>query len=277
MIPELTRPASSIEPFFDEQLWRGTTRQSVSARLRGWLRINEIGVLTIVSVTGYVLVAFWIRYDLHFWINDALSRSADAVYVTVGRDPHLGAIGFYWPPLPQLIQIPLVPFLLPFGQTQMAGPLSSAICVAVTIPVLARIGRLLGLGRGWTLAICLTFAVNPVIIYYAAIGMSEACFFLVGAVTMLGFLGFVRTRGTPYLLMLAVGLTGCVLTRLEGPFLAIALAVVAGLQWGKWRQSARTIFLIGLPAAAAFFAWMLVQWVLLGSPFFFEHQSSAPR
>jgi hypothetical protein len=219
-----------------------------------------------VALAAYVLVGFWIRFDLHFWINDALSRSADAVYVTIGRDPHLGAIGFYWPPLPQLIQCPLVALLEPFDLTQMAGPLSSAICLALTIPLLARLCRMLGTGRGLTFAICLSFAFNPIIVYYAGIGMSEACAFMALTITLIGFFGYIRSHSTPDLVILSAGLSAGVLTRLEGPFLAAALAIIAGVEWHTLRQTTKNVFLIG--------TWMLIQWLLLGSPLFFLHQNS---
>jgi hypothetical protein len=259
---------ASIEAREDE-LWESPALPPLSARLRSRIRIGEVGVLTIACLAGYLWVGFWMRDDLHFFVNDALARTSDAVFVTVGRDPHLGAIGFFWPPLPQLIQCPFVPLLLPFGRQDMAGPISSAFCMALTIPVLGRLCTRLGLRRWLRFGICAGFALNPVMIYYAANGMSEACSILFIAIAMLGFLTFIRTRSTPDLITLTVGLSGAVLTRLEAPLLTVVLAVVAGLEWRRLRQSLWTITLIILPPAVCFAFWMIVQWVLLGSPTFF--------
>jgi len=239
------------------------------------LAIREIGILALVALVGYVIAGFWVRYDLHYYINDALNRTDDALYVTVGRDPHAAAIGFYWPPLPQLLQVPLVPFLEPHGLTVMAGPISTALCMAATIPVMAQIGRFLNLGRWTTFGFCLVFALNPVTIYYSTNGMSEACFFFTGSLSLLGFLRYIRTHSTFDMTLLGFGLAGSVLTRLEGPLFALGLAIAAAFSWRclvdlkALRQATWTAFLIGLPALAAFGTWLAVQAVVEHNALYF--------
>jgi hypothetical protein len=244
-------------------------------------RIREIGALTILSLTGYIYVGFWTRDTLHFYLNDALNRTADALYVTYGRDPHLAAIGFFWPPLPQLIQIPIMPLVKPFGLIALAGPISTAVCVAATIPVLARIGRFLALSRWLTFAICLAFAINPVTVYYAANGMSEASFFFTGTLSLYGFLRYIRTHHPRDMWLFAWALSAMVLTRLEAPVVAVALAFIAAFSWrmfvnvGALKQAAWTVTLIGLPSLASFGTWMAVQWVIEGNPLFFTATNGA--
>ena len=264
-----------------------------SLGFRSWLRIRaivwlhrllsvrEVGVLAMVAFAGYVVTGAWMRYGLHFYLNDALNRTADAVYVTVGRDPHLAAIGFFWPPLPQLLQVPLVPLLAPFGVMNMAGPVSTALCTAATIPVMARIGRFLGLGRWTTFTFCLVFAVNHVTIYYAANGMSEACFFFTGSLSLYGFLRYIRNREIGDMWLFSFALAGVVLTRLEGPIFALALGVIATFSWrglfdrDALRQSAWTALLLGLPSIAAFGLWLAVQQVIEHNAFFFASTTKA--
>jgi hypothetical protein len=253
-------------------VWESPVLQPLAQRLRASVRFGEIGVLTVLALVAYVWIGFWMRDDLHFFLGDAMARTSDAVFITVGRDPHMGAIGFFWPPLPQLIQGPFVPFLRPFGRPDLAGPLSSAVCMALTIPVLARLCNRLALSRRMRFCICAAFALNPLIIYYASNGMSEACSILFIAIAMLGFLTFIRTRSTPDLIILTVGLCGAVLTRLEAPLLVAVLAALAAFQWGRWRQSLWTATVIALPPAVCFLVWMAIQWALLGTPLFFVEQ-----
>jgi hypothetical protein len=261
-------PSAAELPVIDQ--WDLAPPRTVRSRIASALKQHpEIYVLTVGCLALYVYSGFWTTYDLHFWINDALNRSDDALYVSIGRDPHLGAIGFYWPPLPQLIQIPFMPFLRPFGAEIMAGPLSTAVCMALTIPVLARLGQRLHLSRPLTFTFCLVFALTPDMIYTASNGMSESCFILTGSVMMLGFLGYVQTKSTSDLMIFSAGLSGVVLTRLEGPELAIAMALIAGFNIRKLRSSLWTIILIGLPAFGSFTFWLIVQWVLLKNPLFF--------
>jgi hypothetical protein len=264
---EPTEPASAAVE------WPEIQRPGGGARLRRMLRPSEIKLLTVVALAGYVASGLWVRFSLHFWINDALNRSDDALYVTIGRDPHLGAIGFYWPPLPQLLELPFMPFLRPFGEEILAGPFMTAVCMAATIPVLARIGRRLGVGRVTTFLVCVAFAVTPDMIYTASNGMAESCFILSGAVTMLGFLTWIDTKSTSDLLVFSLGLSMLVMTRLEGPFIMIALVVIACLNLRNLKQSAWQALVIALPPAFCYGFWCLVQYILLGDPLFFLHQN----
>jgi hypothetical protein len=247
--------------------------------VRRLLAIREIGLLTIFALAGYIATGWWMFYVKHFYINDELNRIADAVYVTVGRDPHLGAIGFYWPPLPQLLNCIFVPILEPFGQTIMAGPVETAFCMAGCIPVLAKLGRSLGVGRWTIFAICCVFAITPDAIYNSTNGMSEACFFFTGLLTMLGFLRYVRSHSTADMILFSAAMSAFILTRLEGPFVVVVLVVVASFEWSNLRSrsslrnSAWTAVLLALPPLGCFGFWMLVQWILLKNPLFFLDQS----
>jgi Dolichyl-phosphate-mannose-protein mannosyltransferase len=246
------------------------------------LAIREIGILTLVALIGYITAGWWMFYVKHFYINDELNRIADAIYVTIGRDPHLGAIGFYWPPLPQLLNCIFVPILAPFGQSILAGPVETAFCMALTIPVLAKLGKSIGVGRWTTFAICLVFAITPDAIYNSTNGMSEACFFLTGSLTMLGFLRYVQSRSTGDMILFASAMGAFTLTRLEGPFVVVVLVFVASFEWSNLRsraslrQSAWTATLLGLPPALCFGLWMVAQWVLLKNPLNFLDQGGTP-
>jgi hypothetical protein len=270
----ITALPPEVTDFKVDAAWTLPARRTLRGRLAASIRRHpEIWLLTVASLALYLFSAFWTTYSLHFWINDALNRSDDALYVAIGRDPHLGAIGFYWPPLPQLIQIPLMPFLRPFGAEIMAGPISSALCLALTVPVLAKIGQRLHLSRPWTFVFCLVFALTPDMIYTASNGMSEACFLLTGAITMLGFLSYIQTKASSDLIILSVGLSGAAMTRLEGPELTIAIAIIAVFSLRHVRASLWTATLIALPPLGLFAFWMIVQWILLKDPFFFLHQA----
>lgn len=265
LLPEASPPAGFLD-WLKARAWGALHRV---------LSIREIGFLTLVALVGYILAGFWMRYDMHFYINDALNRTTDALFVTDGRDPHMGGIGFYWPPLPQMLQMPLVPLLEPHGMTIMAGPASTALCMAATIPVIGAVGRFLNLGRWTTFAFCLVFAINPITIYYSTNGMSEACFFFTGSLSILGFLRYIRSRSVGDMTLFGMGLAGAVLTRLEGPAFALILGLIASFDWRALRsvkvvgQVLWNTFLIGLPALVAFGTWMAVQAVLMHNPLYF--------
>ena len=237
------------------------SRASTPARRR-W----EIWVLAVLSTILYLVASVWLRYTMHYVIGDSLARTADAAYVLFSRDPHLAAIGSVWLPLPALIQIPFALLLRPFGQLELAGPASTAFCTVVTTLIIARLCQVLGLSRVAAFAICLAWAVNPVTVFYAANGMSEASSFMCLALAMLGYLGWIRLNRTSYLVILAMGLAGAVLVRYEAVGLVPVMAVLAAWDNKRLRPSMITMLIVGLPSATAFLLWMLSDWILVGDP-----------
>jgi hypothetical protein len=231
----------------------------------------EVAVVALVAFAAYLTIGWWLRVHLHYFVGDALARTANAAYVAVSRDPHLGAIGFYWPPLPSFLQIPLVYVLAPFHHVDLAGPWLSAATMAATIPVVARICDAFGTTRSFRIAVVLAFALNPMIVFFGANGMGEGCFFLASALALLGFVRWVRD-GTPSdLALLALGLTAGVLVRYEALGFVAVLAVLAALRSRRPWLDARVLTAVALPPVFAFVVWMLVQQLLLRDALFFLH------
>ena len=110
--------------------------------------------------------------------QDALSRTVDAHNVLYSRDPHLGAIGLVWPPIPTVLRIMLMPLTTTIGLTEFTGPLTSVIATAGCVVLMNRILHRFGVPpttRG--LWIGLTFA-NPVLLFHFVNGTAESLFTL---------------------------------------------------------------------------------------------------
>jgi Dolichyl-phosphate-mannose-protein mannosyltransferase len=259
-IATLPRPLEAVAG----QLAVGHPSEARTKVRRCW----EIWALAVLSAILYVVVAIWMRYSMHYAIGDSLARTAGAEYVLFSRDPHLAALGSVWLPLPTFIQIPFVLFLKPFGQVELAGPVSTALCTVATTLIIVRLCRLLDLGRAATFAIALAWAANPVIVFYAANGMSEASSFVFVALMMLGYLGWVRLNQTSYLVILAMGLAGAVLVRYEALGLVPVMALLAAGERKSWRHSLSTILVVALPAVGAFTLWVLSSLILRGDAFY---------
>jgi hypothetical protein len=129
----------------------------------------------------YVAVGLWLALEVRYYQGDSLSRVSAARTVFFSRDPHLAAIGFVFTPLTAIGQLPLValsgwfPDLTRFGITAvtMSAPFMAGAVVQV---------HKLACDRGcatwlvWTVTVL--FALNPMIVYYGANGMSEAPFLM---------------------------------------------------------------------------------------------------
>jgi len=240
----------------------------VGRRGPSW-RPTDTGWVAVAAFVAYIGFGLWIRYDLHYIIGDSLARTANAVYVIGGRDPHLGGIGFYWPPLHSLVQVPLIPLLQPFGRSELAGPIVSALSMAGTVAVLGALGR--RLGTPWTvnLLASIVFAFSPLMIFYGANGMSEASFFFFVALAFYGYVGWTRSGSTATLATTALALAGAELIRYEALLLVAVLAVCGCVHLKRRRRSVIAAAALALPAVYAFVYLLVLQLVLVRDPLYF--------
>jgi 4-amino-4-deoxy-L-arabinose transferase-like glycosyltransferase len=223
--------------------------------------------LALGALVVYVATALWLLYAIDYHIGDALYRTANARFMLQSRDPHLAAVGFVWPPLPVLLQLPFMLVLGPLQHAVVAGPLSTACCGALTVPVIAAICRSLDLSRPLAITLTAAYALNPVTVFSAANGMSEAWFYLFTAVALLGLVRWTRRRKVLDLVVMAAGLASAMLVRYETLALVPVLALAAALQEPR-RRWASVLLTVGLPALYAFGLWLFASLLIMRDPFF---------
>lgn len=236
--------------------------------------------VSIPALCGYVYVALglWLMLGLGFYEGDSLSRTANALYVVRGRDPHVAAIGFVWNPLPSIVQIPFVTILDPFGLAYLAGPLESAMFGVGSLMVLDRLLRLLDVGDLRRRALLLLYGLHPMIVFYAANGMSESplIFFMLAATYQ--FLRWTRKGGTQALLIFSLLSAGTFLVRYEGlafcagGVVALTVAFFVGRDLEPDRLEAILLtYLVPISYVAAL--WVFFNWVFVGDPLYFYRSS----
>jgi hypothetical protein len=227
-----------------------------------------------IAFVQYVIVGWWLLAVRHYAIADSLSRTLSARLMVLSRDPHLGAVGFYWMPLPTLIRIPFVLLLQPFGRADLAGPLASATMAALTLPVLAAIGRTLRLSTPMIVAVVVIYAISPLSVFLGANGMSESCagFFL--AVAVLGFLRWRHDGRLQSLVLTGVGLAGSAMSRYETVVLlpVVAAAIAICIDVGRRRDA---VIVALLPAVLVYAWWMLASRLIVGDWLFFYNTAKA--
>lgn len=228
----------------------------------------EVYALALLALVGYAAAGVWLRYGLDFSVGDAVARTAEAKYMVLSRDPHAAALGFYWMPIPTVVQLPLVLLLDPFGQAELAGPVSTAMFGAGTVLVLGRLAAELHLPRLTAGLLLVAYAANPVVVYVSANGMGEAALFFFVALTLSGVLSYTGAPSSRALLLAAFGLAGTVLARYEAvPLLAVvpALLALVDARRGSWARARTTLVLAGAPAAWGLALWVLYMRVIGGS------------
>jgi hypothetical protein len=261
---------------------RASRRRLRAARL---LRRPPAGLALFAACFAlYAAIGAYLVIHAGSILGDAQSRVADGFYVFFSRDPHLAAVGFVWNPLPSFAAAPffLLRGILPaVVERAYAGSLMSACFMAGAVVQVRGAVRESGVDRTLGRVLVAAFALNPMVLYYGANGMSEApyVFFLAACLRYLA--RWITTARLTPLVWSGMALAGCYLTRYEAAVAAVgASAVVAGVSWARAsgerarraRLAAADVVVFAIPFAVAFVAWALTSLVITGSAF--EYLSS---
>jgi hypothetical protein len=225
-----------------------------------------------------LLVSTYTYYALNIWNADSLSRTIDAQAVLFSRDPHLGAIGFVWPPLPTLARIVLMPLTHPLGIGEFTGQITSVIFTAGVVVLLHRILRNLGLPPRIR-AIWIGLAVlNPVVLLHFTNGTAESAFTLL---LLLVVYSTLRLSTSPVPAISGMGVAIAVALGVRYEALAIAgMAAVGVVVFGVMQRRsanarASAVRVEGMLAGLLFpvvfvgVLWLFFNWTIQGDPLFF--------
>lgn len=258
------------------------SRPAQGGRIRlGWLRRlrTESGLVFLIALAAYLTVMVLLDLVFNIFPLDAVSRMANGYYVLYSRDPHLAAIGFVWNPLQSIAVIPVLLFkdLWPaLASHDVAAGLVSAFASAGAVyQIHAALGEL-GVRRTPRLLLVIVFALNPMIIYYAANGMSDALYIFTLVATARYLLRWLHRDDLRSLAYAAVALGFAYLDRNEAVGSAlVAGAVVFAVSYSRAPgvrrsrvMSATTdgaVFL--MPVVTAFAGWAIASDVITGQPF----------
>jgi len=235
-------------------------------------------VLLVVGAV-YLTAAILLDFVYLSFVDDAVSRLANGYYVLYSRDPHLAAIGFVWTPLTSMADI--IPLLFKglwpaLATHMMAGSLVTIVSMTGAVHQMRCALLEWGLRRPVRLTLTLLFALNPMLIFFAANGMSEALFIFALVATTRYLLRWVRRGDLHSLVYAATALAFGYLARNE----TILAAVVSGtfVLWisftretGDRRQRFETAFtdmiIYMAPFLVSIAAWLTISKVIVGDAF----------
>jgi len=210
--------------------------------------------------------------------GDALSRVASAQRVLFSRDPHLGAIGFVWSPLPVVALLPIVPFKFAWPDLTtlgLAGSLVSAACMAGAVLQVRGILKEAGVGRRSRAVLTAAFALHPLVFLFGANGMSEAMFMVFILVAVRQLARWLRCSELGPLVYTGAALSMAYLSRYEAlPAAVGVVAVVAAVSFRRGRRKPGFLWvtvcdaeLVAAPVGFAFVVWAAASWLTVGHPF----------
>jgi hypothetical protein len=225
----------------------------------------------------YLVVAILLDFKYRVFPADAFSRMANGFYILYSNDPHLAAIGFVWEPLQSLADMVVLlgNHLWPaLSHDEMAGCLVSAISMGGAVFQMCAALREWGVSRTPRLVLTALFALDPMILYYAGNGMSEALYLFTLIAATRYLLRWMRDGDLRSLAYGAVALGFCYLTRNEAALAALLGGLAVGVvSYGraKGRRASRIgtgasdLVLFALPAFTAAVGWAICSYVIIGA------------
>jgi hypothetical protein len=232
----------------------------------------EWAIIFALSLLINLAAAYFLCFVWHIGNGDALSRTANAYYVLYSREPHLAAVGFVWPPLPSILQLPLLPLMKAFGQVAFTGSILSSLFGAAS---LALMNRLLADFKfppmmRWILVGLLQF--HPNTLYLFGAGMAEPVFLFFVIITLIGM--NLMPESMRSWVMVGISLALAFLVRYESiPVLAAVVVAVIAQMWktapGWITKTEGWLLAILTPPIYAILLWIFFNWTLLGDPLYF--------
>ncbi|MCL4496342.1 MAG: glycosyltransferase family 39 protein [Firmicutes bacterium] len=258
------------------------TPKSLNIKSQHKQKSRRLNLETTLSLLAFIVncaAALYLVFDIHYYAGDALSRVGNAYYVLFSRNPHLGAIGFVWNPLPSVMEIPLValhPWFPSVVTRGLAGSFVSAILGSIGVYHMAHILKNMDLPAWWRTALTLCFALNPLIVLYGANGMSDIMWVACMLGTYSGLFDYLKTGSLRRLVAAAFWLSAGLGMRYEAvPFgLLVIIAAVLG-QWGTKPLShiQGSAILLGTPIVFGGGIWIYFNWIIMKNPLYFLNSS----
>ncbi len=193
------------------------------------------------------------------------------------ENANLAMIGFVQPPLPALLQLPVVLIVPSLATSGLAANFLGALCAAGSVAILLGLSADCGLSRRWRWPLVAVFALHPLVLGPAACGAPMALLttLLLGAAWAL--LRWRRNESLRDLIVTSFLLAGALITRYEAVFILLGAMIYLG--WRTWRDDRSweklegTMITFTLPIIYVSGIWIIANWAIMGDPWFFARET----
>ncbi len=243
----------------------------------GFLRFIKHPSTHIFVIAFFFYAIIGICGTLFYDISDyeGMSRVSQAFSAIYGRNPHLSAIGFIWPPLPAVSDIPFIVLLRPFRKEILAESLMSAFYAGFMMVQLNNILKHFKVERGWRTIWMILFGLQPLILHNASLGMSETPFIGFLLFSFNGYLTWRQEQRSSGIMMAGLGVWLALYCRYEALAWMAAMAVCICWVWvfrkGKTSPEKLEAELLAylVPPSYGFIFWVFLNWTIMGDPIYF--------
>lgn len=224
----------------------------------------------VVFAAVYFFLGYRTTIDGHVVVFDALNRLTDAYLVWWNDPPKLAAIGFQFPPFTTLAFLP-VSVVKPVATSLIALPLLTSLCAAAAMVWIDRTLARCEMPVGLRLPLLLAFGLNPMWVFYAGNGMSEAVYLAMLAFALYAFVSWYETTEPRFLIAAGFGIALLIMTRYGFIIWALLVAVLIGVALVRRRASRLevegSVVAFAAPVVYALALWILFNALIVGDPF----------
>ncbi len=227
-------------------------------------------IMFVVFAVVYGAIGYHVVIDQHVVVFDALDRLTRAFLIWHNAPPKLAAIGFLFPPLTTLVFLPFAA-IKPVATTLIALPFTTAVFAAGAMVMLDRTLARCEMTFVLRLPLLVAFGINPLWVFYAGNGMSEAIYLAFLAFSLYCFVSWYETTEPRYLIGAGFGISLLIMTRYAFLIWAGLVALLIGVALVRRRASRieveGSVVAFAAPVIYAVALWILFNALIVGDPF----------
>lgn len=239
---------------------------------------GEVWLCLLLATAASLGVGLYGRFVHHMVNWDGLAAVAHAHDVFRAEpSANLAMIGFVQPPLPALLQLPLVLAVPSLATSGVACNLLGALSLGAASALLLGLSAEAGVSRPWRWSLVVLWLLHPMVIGPAAVGSPLTLLMALLMGTGWAMLRWARTEGLRDLIAASLLLSGALITRYEAVFIVAGAMVY--LAWrtsrssGSWSKLEGTLITFGLPIAYVAGIWIIANWAIIGDPWHFVRET----
>ncbi|MDQ2700042.1 MAG: hypothetical protein M3Y23_01800, partial [Actinomycetota bacterium] len=231
------------------------------AGIEGWL-------VALLFAAVYGVVGYFVVTDGRIVSFNALHALNDSYMVWWNSPPKLAAIGLNVAPLGSVMFLPLA-LVKPLATSLVALPVASALAAGVLMAILNSILRRAEMAAGIRFVMLLLFGLNPMFVYYAGNGEPVMFGMLFAGISLLSLISWKMTGETRYIVGAGIGMSIAMMVDYGYALWAVGFAItIMAIGSGSTQDRLRSALMLFLtPVAYALLVWVLLNWVIIGSPF----------
>lgn len=229
----------------------------------------ETLIVFLAFAIAFGAIGYQVVTQQHVVVFDALDRLTRAYLVWHNDPPKLASIGFLFPPLSTMVLLPLA-LIKPLATSLIALPVMTAVFMAGTLVLLNRALARCEMSLLLRLVVIVAFALNPLIVFYAGNGMSEAVYLFFLAWALYCFMAWYQTTHPRFLIGAGIAISLLVLTRYGFVWWALVMAGLVGAALAR-RYRVRdeiegSVIAFGAPIIYGLVLWTLFNLIIVGDP-----------